>query len=142
MRKFCALLKNSTADIVRSEALAAFFLLTIIAGLVFIPHAKADSWENSSIRNIIESPSFFDQTIRLYQKILSRSDGDRCPMYPSCSAYAKQAFNTHGPVKGWILTSDRLLRCGHDEIELSGQKQINGKYLTPDPLDKNDFLYK
>lgn len=86
--------------------------------------------------------SFLDQSIRIYQKYLSRSDGDRCPMYPSCSAYARQAFKTHGPIKGWILTTDRLLRCGHDEVDLSDRIRINGKYVTPDPLNNNDFLFK
>lgn len=63
-------------------------------------------------------------------------------MVPSCSGYAKQAFHTHGFIKGWILTSDRLLRCGHDEVELSGRKLIKGQYKTPDPLNKNDFLFR
>lgn len=63
-------------------------------------------------------------------------------MYPSCSTYARQAFRTHGAIKGWILASDRLLRCGHDEIELSGRKKIKGQYVTPDPLEKNDFLFR
>jgi putative component of membrane protein insertase Oxa1/YidC/SpoIIIJ protein YidD len=89
-----------------------------------------------------QETSFLSQSIGIYQNFLSRSDDDRCPMYPSCSTYAKQAFHTHGLIKGWILTSDRLLRCGHDEIELSGRKIIKGKYKTPDPLDKNDFLFR
>ena len=89
-----------------------------------------------------QETSFLSQSLSFYQKILSHSDGDRCPMYPSCSAYAKQAFHTHGLIKGWILTSDRLLRCGHDEVKLSGRKLIKGRYKTPDPLDKNDFLFR
>jgi len=89
-----------------------------------------------------QETSLFASTIQLYQKFISSSDGDRCPMYPSCSAYAKKAFQVHGLLKGWILTSDRLIRCGHDEVELSGRKLIKGKYLTPDPLENNDFLYK
>jgi putative membrane protein insertion efficiency factor len=120
----------------------SLFLLPIIFadGLFIVSYGGGA--EHSLSKKEHQETSFLSQSIEIYQKFLSRSDGDRCPMYPSCSAYAKQAFHAHGLIKGWILTSDRLLRCGHDEIELSGRKIIKGKYKTPDPLDKNDFLFR
>ena len=74
----------------------------------------------------------------LYQRFISNADGQRCPMYPSCSHYARQSFERHGVFKGWILTCDRLLRCGRDETRLSGQMH-GGAY---DPLENNTFWWK
>jgi uncharacterized protein len=118
--------------------LLAFVLME---GLLIASNGSAESAPPFFKKRSSET-SFLSQSLYLYQKILSRSDGDRCPMVPSCSGYAKQAFNTHGFIKGWILTSDRLLRCGHDEVEQSGRKLIKGQYKTPDPLNKNDFLFR
>ncbi|MEW5801858.1 MAG: membrane protein insertion efficiency factor YidD [bacterium] len=66
---------------------------------------------------------------------MSPADGDRCPMYPSCSHYAVEAIRTYGPWRGFILTSDRLLRCGReDNYPLV---QIQGRPYYYDPLGDN-----
>jgi putative component of membrane protein insertase Oxa1/YidC/SpoIIIJ protein YidD len=75
--------------------------------------------------------------ITFFQKIVSRADGDRCPMYPSCSHYASQAIERHGTIKGWILTFDRLLRCGHDEIRRSPKVRVKQGVRTLDPVEAN-----
>jgi len=80
--------------------------------------------------------------LSLYQHFISRADGDRCPMYPTCSRYAKQAFEKEGFIRGWILTCDRLLRCGRDETRLSRSVTIDGVRHTYDPLDANTFWWK
>ena len=49
--------------------------------------------------------------IGLYQTHVSPLRGPACKYYPTCSEYAKQAFVAHGPVKGLLLASWRLLRC-------------------------------
>lgn len=49
--------------------------------------------------------------IRLYQTYVSPLKGRTCKYYPTCSDYARQAVLIHGPVKGLILASWRLLRC-------------------------------
>ena len=79
--------------------------------------------------------------IRLYQEHLSPADGGRCPMTPSCSEYARQAIQKHGPVVGWIMACDRLMRCGRDEVRLSPAKIINGQSYTHDPVAANDFWW-
>lgn len=79
--------------------------------------------------------------IRFYQTHISRADGNRCPMYPSCSHYTAQALKTHGPVMGWIMACDRLLRCGRSETRLSHQVRAHGRTLTFDPLEANDFWW-
>ncbi|MDO5060949.1 MAG: membrane protein insertion efficiency factor YidD [Actinomycetaceae bacterium] len=49
--------------------------------------------------------------IRLYQRYISPAIPPRCRYYPSCSNYAVQALQVHGPLKGLILSIWRLLRC-------------------------------
>jgi putative membrane protein insertion efficiency factor len=47
----------------------------------------------------------------LYRKALSPWLGPRCRFYPSCSLYALEALQIHGPFRGSGLTLRRLLRC-------------------------------
>ena len=49
--------------------------------------------------------------IRAYQLLVSPLLGPRCRFYPSCSAYAVEALQVHGPVRGLWLAGRRLLRC-------------------------------
>lgn len=49
--------------------------------------------------------------IKFYQKYISRSLGNRCIYYPSCSEYTKQAVDKYGIIKGNILGIYRILRC-------------------------------
>lgn len=81
--------------------------------------------------------SAWTSPIRFFQKYISKADGDRCPMYPSCSHYASQAIQRHGAVKGWIMACDRLLRCGHDEVHLAPKVRVKGKVRFYDPLEAN-----
>jgi putative membrane protein insertion efficiency factor len=86
--------------------------------------------------------SLFLFPITFYQKFISPADGDRCRMTPSCSAYAREAFQAHGFFLGWIMTCDRLMRCGRDETRLSpGILTLDGR-LTQDPLSRNDSWIK
>jgi len=49
--------------------------------------------------------------IRLYQLCLSPFFGNQCRFYPTCSAYAAEAIDVHGAVRGLWLAVKRLLRC-------------------------------
>ena len=49
--------------------------------------------------------------IRLYQRCISPYPPSRCRFRPTCSAYAYQAINKYGAVKGTWLALRRLLRC-------------------------------
>jgi putative membrane protein insertion efficiency factor len=49
--------------------------------------------------------------IRLYQWTLSPLVGFNCRYAPSCSAYAVEAIETHGALRGGWLALRRLLRC-------------------------------
>ena len=47
-----------------------------------------------------------------YQLLLSPFFGRQCRFYPSCSHYAREAIEVHGPLKGSWLALRRILRCG------------------------------
>jgi|CXWL01.1.fsa_nt_gi putative membrane protein insertion efficiency factor len=49
--------------------------------------------------------------IRLYQWTLSPLLGRQCRFHPTCSKYAVEALQTHGPVRGFALMIRRILRC-------------------------------
>ncbi len=49
--------------------------------------------------------------IRFYQKFISPMTPASCKYYPTCSAYAVEAYRKHGAVMGSVLTAWRLLRC-------------------------------
>jgi putative membrane protein insertion efficiency factor len=49
--------------------------------------------------------------IRLYQLAISPLLGPRCRFHPSCSAYAAQAIEIHGLLRGGWLALRRIVRC-------------------------------
>ncbi len=61
--------------------------------------------------------------LRVYQRAISPLLGPRCKYYPTCSAYAVQAVEEYGILRGSLLAGWRVLRCnpwshgGFDPIE-------------------------
>jgi uncharacterized protein len=49
--------------------------------------------------------------IRFYQRIISPILPRRCKYHPTCSAYAVQAIERYGILRGSVLAGWRLLRC-------------------------------
>ncbi|MBQ9622419.1 membrane protein insertion efficiency factor YidD [Treponema sp.] len=49
--------------------------------------------------------------IRFYRKFISPLKAPCCRFYPSCSAYALEALQKHGPVKGMYLSTKRIIKC-------------------------------
>ena len=74
-----------------------------------------------------------------YQTYVSPIDGDRCPMTPSCSSYAQKAVHKQGFFLGWIMTCERLIRCGRDETRLSPHIAENNGIRVWDPVWMNDL---
>ena len=46
-----------------------------------------------------------------YRLLLSPFFGAQCRFYPTCSAYAREAIDVHGSVRGTWLAVRRILRC-------------------------------
>lgn len=53
----------------------------------------------------------FALPVRLYRAVFSPLIGMNCRYQPTCSAYALEALETHGAVKGGWLAARRILRC-------------------------------
>lgn len=49
--------------------------------------------------------------IRFYQRYISPMLPPACRFTPTCSQYAVEALQKHGPVKGLYLAVRRILRC-------------------------------
>ena len=74
--------------------------------------------------------------IRAYQALLSPLFYGSCRFHPSCSHYAAEAVEVHGPVKGAWLALGRLLRCqpfcrgGFDPVPEKFQSTPNKKFSS------------
>jgi len=60
--------------------------------------------------------------VHVYRYAISPILASNCRFQPTCSAYALQALEMHGPFKGTALTLRRIMRCrpgggsGHDPV--------------------------
>ena len=60
--------------------------------------------------------------IKFYQILISPLLGPSCRFTPTCSQYAVEAIQKHGPIKGSWIATKRIIRChpwggcGHDPV--------------------------
>ena len=73
----------------------------------------------------------FIKFIRFYQKNISANTSSKCKYFPTCSNYAVEALETHGFLKGTLLSLWRVLRCnpfsrgGYDPVPEKKIKKRN-----------------
>lgn len=100
--------------------------------------------ENTALTSGGGSTGLFSALVSVYRGPLNHLAAVRhgeCPMFPSCSEYARQAVDRHGEIPGWIMACDRLMRCGRDEVSLAPRIQVNGEWRSRDTLSMNDFWW-
>lgn len=56
-------------------------------------------------RRVLQAPVIF------YRKVISPLTPPSCRYYPTCSAYALEALEKHGALKGSWLAAKRIARC-------------------------------
>ncbi len=56
--------------------------------------------------------AFLQALVRGYRYFLSPLLAPACRFHPSCSAYAEEALQRHGALRGGWLSARRLCRCG------------------------------
>ena len=70
--------------------------------------------------------------IHFYRRFISPMSPPACRFQPTCSAYALEALQTHGPARGLMLAIKRVLRC-HPISWLGGASGF-------DPVPKHPHL--
>ena len=114
-------------------------LVLLILGFLFsCAHSQTAGKSSHSAFNPMRSVVEFYQGPLNHLSAVKRAG---CPMYPSCSDYSIQCFEKHGLFMGWIMSHDRLMRCGRDELKLSPSAIVNGKWKCIDPVENNDFWW-
>jgi hypothetical protein len=81
---------------------------------------------------------FFLSLLNFFSNVISPVDGDRCPSYPTCAAYSKEAYQKHGALVGTLMTVDRLFHEA-DEPRFSPTVEVNGVGRIYDPVSANEF---
>ena len=66
---------------------------------------ELDALLNHALKRVLILP------IRIYQVTLSPLIGRQCRHYPTCSNYAIEAIERHGPFYGLWLAVWRIVRC-------------------------------
>lgn len=106
----------------------------------FLTQTTVSAQEVNRENNLDEGPYPFyrlvtTSALRGYQLLIAPSrEGMFCPMYPSCSNYALQSFNTYSPFKAFGMTVDRLTRCGHDLTNYEAIEVPQGVRFYDSPL--------
>ena len=75
--------------------------------------------------------------LRVFSESISRVDGDRCPMYPTCASYSRQAFKKHGFFIGFAMTADRLIHES-SEVDYAPRVRVYERMRYYDPVSWND----
>jgi len=123
-------------------------ILILILTLTYSISSGQTFTEQVDGKSIASGQRYFNDTIKkkesaandyigFYQTYISGIRGQECPMYPSCSNYGLKTFSETNFASAFVMTSDRLLRCGHDHNNYSLTLRKNGfKSLDYPAYDK------
>jgi hypothetical protein len=88
--------------------------------------------------NVSITSGFFSSLLTFFSEVISPVDGDRCPSYPTCAAYSKEAYQKHGAIVGTLMTVDRLFHEA-DEYRFSPTVKVYGVHRIYDPVSANEI---
>jgi putative membrane protein insertion efficiency factor len=128
-----------------------------VAVMMLAPLARVSAeepWSVDARHPVVEAPAkrtlparapslparLLDGAVRGYQRKISPHDGPRCLLYPTCSAYARQALQKHGALMGSVMTMDRLVQ----ELEVlrrAPRIRVHGHTRGYDPVEAHDFWW-
>ena len=77
--------------------------------------------------------------VRFYQVGISPADGSSCMLYPTCSGYSQLALRKHGPIVGFVMTAERVMRNHTGDYYPTIWKF--GRWRNYDPVEMNDFWF-
>ena len=103
----------------------------------------ADNWRMQgryhAAQNIqSDAKTYSPILLNFFQKVISPVDGSRCPSYPTCAAYSKEAYQKHGALLGTLMTVDRLFHEA-SEARFSPIVEVHGVQRIYDPVSANEF---
>lgn len=75
--------------------------------------------------------------VKFYRRQIRPAVGERCALSPSCSEYARQAFQKHG-ILGLAMMADRFFREPGVVAAAEKPVDVNGKRYYADPLSDHD----
>jgi putative component of membrane protein insertase Oxa1/YidC/SpoIIIJ protein YidD len=110
------------------EPIRKLCLVVLLCALTIAACAHTSERKTESI--VSTNNALYEGILKIYTGPLNRLKSVRrgeCPMYPSCSEYSRQDITRYGFAKGWVMTMDRLMRCGRDEAFTAPRILINGK---------------
>ena len=112
--------------------LIVLFYMTVLQGFAQNQMKGPIKGKNTNhLENYGEGSNTF---LNLYQKWISPvKGGNKCPMHPSCSQYAKIAFQLLPWYSAYIKVFERLLSCGN-ELNLYSTVLIGGENRWYDPV--------
>ena len=88
----------------------------------------------------------FLKLIEIYQKARKNDGKSYCRYIPSCSNYAKEAFQKFNFLKALLLTIYRILRCnplskgGYDPVPLTNKEKKLREKFTKEFLKEISYL--
>jgi putative component of membrane protein insertase Oxa1/YidC/SpoIIIJ protein YidD len=94
--------------------------------------------QKTSQRSTSIGSPFFTSLLTFFSEVISPVDGDRCPSYPTCAAYSKEAYQKHGAFIGTLMTVDRLFHEA-DEYRFSPTVKVYGVHRIYDPVSANEY---
>ena len=124
-----------------STLFLALFLLPFVPGAQGAEWGPWDSPASPKEENRLGGKADFNPLktgVLFFRRYISPVDGPRCPMYPTCSAYALEALEKHGPFIGAMMVVDRLFHES-DPREHRHPIQVGKRLRFYDPVENNDF---